>query len=356
MLAPSAIVRRTEVEMSDNAAPPPSIMPLIAGFIPARLVFLAAELGIADLIAGGTTTAEGLAQRTSMHAPSLRRMMRALCAYGVFEERTPGEFALSTMGAQLRSDVPGSLRNFARFFPDQRTWKCLDEIEHTMRTGETGMSRAFGMNSFEWLAKHPKEAAIFNAAMADVTHLAARAATAAYDFSASRVIMDVGGGNGTFLAAVLRSAPAATGILFDVPAGLGEADTILKNAGVANRCKVVAGDFFQPIPAGADLMVLKNVIHDWNDESAAAILARCRAASSAETRLVLMERLMPECMTASAEHQRAASLDMRMLAVAGGIERTEEEYRHLLKRAGFGWTKTIPLGSASAILEAVPAR
>ena len=261
------------------------------------------------------------------------------------------------MGVQLRSDVPGPLRNFARFFPDQRAWKCLEEIEHTIRTGETGMSRAFGIDSFEWLAKHPKEAAIFNAAMADVTHLVALAATAAYDFSASRVIMDVGG-TGTFLAAILRNSPAAAGILFDVPAGLREADAILRNAGVANRCKVISGDFFKSVPAGADLMVLKSVIHDWDDECALAILTQCRAAASAETRLVLVERVMPECMTASAAHQRAAALDMRMLTITGGIERTEEEYRQLLGRVGFNWTRTIALGppSEQAILEAVPAR
>jgi len=342
--------------MPDSAAPPPSIMPLITGLMPARLVYLAAELGIADLIADGTTTAEGLAQRTGTHAPSLKRVLRALCAYGVFEEGTTGEFGLSPMGEQLRSNLPGSLRNFARFFVDQRTWKCLEEIEHTIRTGETGMRRAFGMKSFEWLAEHPKEAAVFNAGMADVTHQVARAATAAYDFSASRVIMDVGGGNGTFLTAILRSAPVATGILFDLPAGVREAEATLRNAGIANRCKVIPGDFFQAVPEGADLIVLKSVIHDWDEERATAILARCRAAASAATRLVLVERVMPERMSASAAHQHAAALDMRMMTVAGGIERTEDEFRNLLAGAGFSWTRTVALAPPShqAILEAVP--
>lgn len=344
--------------MTDNAAPPPSIMPLIAGYIPARLVFLAAELGIADLIAGGTATVEGLAQHTCVHAPSLKRILRALCAYDVFEEKTPGQFGLRPMAVQLRSDVPGSLRNFARFYPDQRAWKCFEEIEHTIRTGETAMSLAFGMHGFEWLAEHPKDAAIFNAAMADITHLVARAAIGAYDFSAFQMILDVGGGNGTFLAEILRSAPAASGMLFDVPAGLREAEATLRKANVADRCKVIPGDFFQSVPAGSDLMVLKSVIHDWNDQHAAAILAQCRAAASAETRLVLVERVMPECMTASAANQRAASLDMRMLTITGGLERTEQEYRQLMERAGFNWTRTIPLGPPSdqAVLEAVPTR
>jgi hypothetical protein len=343
--------------MPENAAVPPGIMPMISGYIPSRLVFLAAELGIADLIASGKTGTEVLAQHTGMHALSLKRMLRALCAYDVFEEKTPGEFGLRPMGTQLRDDVPGSLRNFARYFPDQRSWKCLEDIENTIRTGKTAMSLAFGMNSFQWLAERPKEAAVFNAAMADITHLVAQAATGAYDFSVFGTIMDVGGGNGTFLASILRSAPAATGILFDLPAGVSEADATLRNAGVADRCKVVSGDFFRPLPNGADLMVLKSVIHDWDDENAAAILAQCRAAASAESRLVLVERLMPECMTASAANQRAASLDMRMLTITGGIERTEQEYRELMERAGFKWTRTIALGPPSdqAILEAVSA-
>jgi O-methyltransferase len=217
------------------------------------------------------------------------------------------------------------------------------------------MGLAFGMHGFEWLAEHPKEAAIFNAAMADVTHLVARAASGAYDFSGFKVIMDVGGGNGTFLASILRSAPLAEGILFDLPAGVREAGAILQEAGLADRCKVIPGDFFKSVPAGADLMVLKSVIHDWDDEHAAAILAQCRAAASAESRLILVERVLPEFMNASPANQRAASLDMRMLTITGGIERTEEEYCQLLKLAGFEWTRTIPLGSPSdqAILEAV---
>jgi hypothetical protein len=341
-----------------TAAPaPPSILPLITGFIPARLVFLAAELGIADLIASGTTTAQGLAQATGMHAPSLKRMLRALCAFGVFEQTAAGEFALSPTGNQLRSDVPGSLRSFARFFPDQRAWKCFEEIDHIIRTGETGMHHAFGMNSFEWLANHPREAAIFNAAMAEVTNLVARATTAAYDFAPCRNILDVGGGNGTFLAAILRSAPSAAGILFDLPGGLGQSDTILTNAGVADRCTVVAGDFFRSVPSGADLIVLKSVIHDWDDERATEILARCRQAASTDARVVLVERIMPECMTASAVHQRDAALDMRMLTMTGGIERTEKEYRQLLGRAGLVCTRIISLGPPSDqnIIEAAAA-
>jgi hypothetical protein len=331
-------------------------MDLISAFIPARLVYLAAELGIADLIANGLSTAEALAERTGTHAPALYRMLRALCAYGVFDEPIPGQFGLGPMGAQLRSEVSGSVRNFARFFGDQRTWKCLAELEHTMRTGETGMRRAFGSTGFEYLATHPAEASIFNAAMGEVARHAARAAIAQYDFSRFRIILDVGGGNGTFLAEILRTATLAAGILFDVPAGLTEAKETLLRADVASRCTVMPGDFFKSVPPGADLMILKNVIHNWNNEQAAAILSQCRTAASSQSRLLLIERVMPEKMTVSEANQRGATLDIRMLTVAGGLERTEDEYRNMLVAARFAWVRTIMLPAPwdQAMVEAVP--
>jgi hypothetical protein len=318
-------------------------MPLIGAFIVSRMIYLAAELGIADLIASGSDTIAALAQKTRTHAPSLFRMMRALCANGVFEEIAPGQFGLGPMGAQLQSEIPGSVRNFARFFGDQRCWKCLGELEHTLRTGETGMQRVFGITGFEYLAAHPVEAAIFNGAMADVTRNMARVAIAGYDFSRYGVILDVGGGNGAFLSEILRHVPSPKGILFDVPEGLTEAQQTLRHADVARRCTVVAGDFFESVPSGADLMILKSVIHDWDDERATAILTRCHAAASKQSRLVLMERVMPKRMTASPANQRAATLDMRMLAVAGGLERTEDEYRKMLADTGFAWERTIVL-------------
>src|SRR5262249_13033583 len=210
-------------------------MDLITAFIPARLLYLAAELGIADLIANGLSTAEALAEKTGTHAPALYRMLRALCAYGVFDEPIPGQFSLGPMGARLQSEASGSFRSFVRFFGDQRTWKCLEAFEHTVRTGETGMKRAFGSTGYEYLAAHPAEASAFNAAMADVARHVARAAIAQYDFPRFRTILDIGGGNGTFLAEILRSATSAAGILFDVPAGLTEAKETLLRAGVASR-------------------------------------------------------------------------------------------------------------------------
>ena len=344
------------VQTVSSSASTPSIMPLITAFMVSRLVYLAAELGIADLIAIGTVTAEALAEKTGTHDPALRRVLRALCAHGVFTEPVAGQFGLGPLGAQLQSNTAESVRNFARFFGDQRSWKCMAEFEQVVRTGQTGMEISFGMNSFQYLSSHPAEATVFNAAMADVTRQIARAAVKAYDFSPYRTIMDVGGGNGTFLADILRAVPAASGVVFDTPAGLAAAKETLRQAGVAGRCTVVPGDFFKSVPANADLMVLKNVIHDWDDEDATEILRRCRRAASPNTKLLLIERIMPERMVPTPANQRNASLDIRMLAITGGIERTEEGYQSLLKVSGFRAARTtmLPAPSGLGLMEAVP--
>jgi len=192
--------------------------------------------------------------------------------------------------------------------------------------------------------------------MGEVALHVARVAIAQYDFSRFRIILDVGGGNGTVLAEILRSATTAAGILFDVPAGLAEAKETLLRADVASRCAVMPGDFFKSVPPGADLLILKNVIHNWNNEQAAVILSRCRAAASSQSRLLLIERMMPEKMTVSAANQRGATLDIRMLTVAGGLERTEDEYRTMLAAARFAWVRTIMLPAPwdQAMVEAVP--
>jgi O-methyltransferase domain/Dimerisation domain len=333
----------------------PSLMPLIGIFTISRLIYVAAELGLADKMSDGPKSADVLATETGTHAQSLYRMLRALTAFGIFEETEPRKFSLTAMGAQLRSDVPGSVRNFARFFGDHRSWRCYGEIEHSIRTGETAMRRVYGISAFEHLSAHPDEASIFNEAMADVTRRVARVAAAAYDFSAFQVIMDVGGGNGTLIAELLRAAPAARGILFDLPAGVSEAQKVLSSSGVAKRCTIVPGDFFKTVPT-ADAMVLKSVIHDWDDASAISILRTCRSAASADTRLLLIERVMPERMTVSPTNQRGSVLDIRMLVLPGGRERTEQEYQALLASSGFAWTSTLMLPEPidMAVIEATP--
>jgi hypothetical protein len=345
-------------QISQGGARPASLMPLITVFTVSRLIYFAAELGLADKLAPGEKSVGALAAETGTHAPSLYRMLRALAAFGVFEEARTHKFRLTPLGEQLRSDIPGSVRNFARFFAGQRSWMCFGDVAHSIQTGETAMRHVYGVGTFDHLASHPEEADIFNQAMADATRQIGAAAAATYDFSAFGSIMDVGGGNGTLIAELLRATPDAKGAIFDLPAAAADAPKVVTEAGVAARCRILTGDFFKSVPAGFDAITLKSVIHDWDDPHAISILRSCRAAASANTRLLLIERVMPEIMTISLANQQAAILDIRMLLMPGGRGRTEQEYRELLAAAGFAWTRNIVLPDPIdfVIIEARPRR
>ena len=333
-----------------------TLMALITGFMPARVVHVAAELGLADLIAAGETSAASLARETGTHAPSLHRLLRALASLGLVDEVEPGRFALTALGAHLRRGAPGSLSNIALMFGGERSWRSWGELLHSVRTGESATRHVFGMGSFEYLAAYPPAAAIFNEAMAEITRQVAHAVAAAYDFSRFRRIVDVGGGNGTLLAAILAAAPALRGSVFDLPAGNADAPRLLAAAGLAERAEAIAGDFFRAVPQGADAYILKSVIHDWDDDESVIILTNCRKAIAGGGRLLLVERVMPERMESSPIHQRMAMLDMNMLALPGGRERTEAEYRALFQAARFALERILPLPDRGglSLIEAAP--
>jgi hypothetical protein len=342
-----------------SGAPQAHLMQLITGFMPARIVHLAAQLGLADQLADGPKDAMLLASNTATHPPSLYRLLRALASLGVVDEREPGRFALTPLGTQLRTGAPGSLRNSALLYGGERTWQCWGDLHHSIQTGETAMRHLYGEGSFEYLSAHPQGAAIFNKAMAEATGEVARAVAAIYDFAKFRQIVDVGGGSGTLVAAVLASAPLLRGIVFDLPAGVTEAPRQLADAGCADRCEVVEGNFFQSVPSGADAYILKSIIHDWDDDRSAAILRNCRTAMSATSRLLLVERVMPIQMQAEYSHRRMAMMDMHMLGLLGGRERTEAEYRTLLDASGFTLSCILPLSAVAecidtSIIEATP--
>jgi hypothetical protein len=332
-----------------RAAPPATLMPLIKGFMASRMLYVAAELAIADRMSQGPKSSDELAAETGVHASSLHTMMRALASFGVFEETDKGGFALTALGRQLCAEAPGSLRNIVLMFGSPRAWRCTGEMAGSIRTGEPMMRLIFGMSGFEYLATHPDEARIFNEAMAEITRHVARAVTAAYDFSKSKVIADIGGGNGTLVSAILAAFPHCRGVVFDLPAGVAEAPTLLAAAGLADRCEVVAGDFFQSVPVGADMYILKSVIHNWDDERSTAILKNCPRALGSEGELLLIERVLPAKMSDSPVNRAAAVLDMRMLTMAGGRERTESEYAALLAASGFSRPRILPLPQAAGI-------
>lgn len=334
---------------------PVSLMPLITGYMPSRVVHVSAQLGIADLLADGPKTADTLAWETSTHAASLRRLLRALASIGLVEEIEPSRFSLTATGAQLRSNVPGSMRNLALMFGGERAWRSWGELLHSVRTGESATRHVFGVGSFEYLAANPEQAVIFNEAMAELTRQVTQALISNYDFSRFRKLVDVGGGNGAMIAALVGATPDLHGVVFDLPSGSAEASRKLADAHVEARCEVVTGDFFREVPKGADAYILKSVIHDWNDDESLAILKNCRIAMHEKSTLLLVERIMPEVMERSLNQQRMAMIDINMLAMPGGQERSEAEYRALLANAGFVLTQVKPLpGLDFSLIEAVP--
>jgi hypothetical protein len=331
-----------------SGAQPSTLTPLITGFMSARVVHVAAQLGLADRLADGPKNAEVLASETEAHAPSLHRLLRALASLGLVDEKESGRFALTPLGEQLRTGVPGSQRNLALMIGGERAWRCWGELLHCVRTGESAMHHLYGMGDFELLATLPEEAAIFNEAMAEITREVARAVVATYDFAPFREIVDVGGGNGTLIATILASAPSLRGAVFDLPTGNADALRQLAAAGVVERCQVIAGDFFQSVPSGADAYILKNIIHDWDDDRSVAILRNCRNAMAAAGKLLLVERIMPTRMEAVPSHQRMAIVDMNMMVMPGGRERTESDYRTLLAASGFTLSRILQLKAVSA--------
>ena len=340
--------------MSGRKPPQLTLMPLITGYMPSRVVHVAVQIGIADLLADGPNSVEALAERTQTHAPSLRRILRALASMGLLEEIEMNRFSLTAVGEQLRSNVPGSIRNLTLMFGGERAWRSWGELLHSVKTGESGTRHVYGVGSFEYLAANPEQAVIFNEAMAEITRHIALAVISAYDFSKFRTIVDVGGGNGAMIAAIATSAPNIRGMVFDLPRGGAEAFQKLADAGITDRCEVAAGDFFRSVPEGADAYILKNIIHDWDDDASVAIFKNCREAMHQTSKLLLVERVMPERMEASPTNQRMAMLDMNMLAMPGGQERTESEYRGLLDKADLSLAQILALpGTDLGLMEVI---
>jgi len=322
---------------------------LLNGYRPAALVYVAARLGLADLLAGGPRSSAELARSLRAHAPSLNRILRGLVAIGICSEERDGRFALTPLGAWLQSDRQGSLRGLAMLCGEERmgAWGGL---VHTATTGETAFNHVFGMSQWEHRRQHPELNEYFNEGLTRGTARTTRAVLAAYDFSSFATVADVGGGHGAFLAAILQAHPSITGVLFDQPHVVAGAGPYLEAAGVGERCRVVAGSFFDRIPEGADAHVLKSVIHDWDDEHSLAILRNCHKALKGRGTLLLVERIMPVRVKDNPETIMA---DVHMLALTGGRERTEAEYRALFARAGFTLTRVIPTRSAFRLIEGV---
>jgi hypothetical protein len=316
---------------------------LIGGYRISQAVYVATALGIPDLLAEGPREIGELARASGAHAASLRRVLRALAGVGVLEKVGPDRFALAPLGAALRKGVAGSVRSSVLFLLNESHWRPWGHMLHSVRTGETAFDHVHGVGLFDYLAKHPEVSDLFNQGMAGNSPAHARLVARSYDFSGLSSVIDVGGARGRLIATILTEHKHLRGILFDQPHVIESARETLDEAGVADRCELAGGSFFEAVPAGGDAYVLRNIIHDWQDDQAIAVLKTCRRAMADGARLVLVERQVADD---PRETLWALHADLEMLVNVGGRERTTEEYADLLARSGFRLSRTISLGRA----------
>ncbi len=336
--------------ITDDFPPQLVLQQLIEGFKITQCIYVAAKLGIADLLKDGPSSSEELAQATATHAPSLYRILRLLTAVGLLTEGDAQHFALTPLGAYLQTGVPGSMRNMVLFFGEKANWHVWGALLHSVETGEPAYQHVFGLTGWEYRAQHPETAALFNNFMTELTASVAQAIAIAYDFSATRTLVDVGGGHGQMLASILQTHPTLHGMLFDLPYVVKGAPHLLEAAGVSGRCEVMGGDAFTAVPADYDTYLLSQVIHDFDDERAIAILSRCQQAMKPQGKVLLLERVI---LSGRTPELLVLEMDVHMLIAPGGRERTEAEYRALLNAAGFELTKLIPVLTPYYIIEAV---
>jgi len=316
----------------------------------ARAVYAAAELGIADLLAEGPRNVEEIARKTGTHLRSLCRLMRALASCGIVEEIRPGLFATTTLGAALRDSAPGAARATILTIAGSWQWKAWDQFLHALRTGQSGVRAAFGRDLFEFLADEPVHSGRFNDAMVGMHGAVASAVVAAYDFSRFQSIIDVGGGKGALLAGILKANPQMTGVLFDLPETEKHARDYIVEQGLGERCAFQVGDFFDRLPPGHDAYVLAHVLHDWGDDDAIAILRKCREALPAGGRLLIVEAVLPDGNTP----HHGKLMDLLMLTVTGGVERSQDEFDQILTKSGFTLARVYPTTTHQSLIEALP--
>jgi hypothetical protein len=352
---PAKVVRAVEIarhwvdRLHRSMAPAPAvIMDMILGAWVAQAVTAAADLRIADALSTRPMTADELASEVGADADALRRLLRALISRGVFRQRADGRYAMTALAEPLRSDAEVSMAAEARFVGSRQHREHWSHLTDAIRTGRSVIPDLRGKPLFEYFAEEPELADIFDQAMTSVSELAIGPVIAAYDFRAHHTVVDVGGGRGRLLAAILTATPGVAGVLYDLPQVVADAPELLREHDVEGRVRVNSGSFFDDVPAGGDAYVLKNVIHDWPDDDAVRILRNVRAAGGVGTTIVLVEFVIPR-------HNReflGKWADLEMLLCADARERTAAEYAKLLDRAGFTMNRVIETASPFSLVEA----
>jgi SAM-dependent methyltransferase len=320
------------------------------GLVAQRALYAAAKLGVADALATGERSSTEVAHDVGGEPASTYRLMRTLASIGILTETAQQRFSLTATGALLKTDHPQSMRQWIVFSGEPFYLAAWAEIVHSIRTGRPAWDKVHDAPFFDYLAAHPEAGLTFDAAMTSLSHDEAEAVADAYDLSQFRNVVDVGGGQGTLLATLLRRHHRMKGVLFEQPQVLEQARQSLAAAGLLDRCTLASGDFFKEVPAGGDAYILKYIVHDWDDEHAAAILTSCRRAIRPDGKLLLVETVVP----GPDEAHFAKLQDLEMLVLFASRERTEKEYAELLRKAGFKLERVVPTSQPLSVVEAQP--
>ncbi len=331
---------------SNKLSPQAQLMKFIVGKWISKPIYVAAELGIADMLAEGPKSIEELPRESHSHAPTLYRMMRALASMGIFSERENKQFELTPMAEYLKT---GAMRSIALLFNSDWSDKAWGYFLDSVKTGDIAFEKAHGMSVSDWLKENPHAAQVFNEANAIKAISSHRAIVDAYDFSGIKKLTDVGGGLGVLMIEILTANPQMEGILADVPSVVQETKKIIQARGLADRCEAVECDFFKNIQPGSDAYLLSNILHDWSDQQCQIILKNCHRAMKTGSKLLVVEMIIPP----GNEPSVAKLLDLEMLVTTGGRERTEAEFKNLFKTSGFELFTMIPTKDNVCIMEVI---
>ena len=339
--------------MPDHVPPAPpapgaALLHLIHGYGVTQLIYVAAKLSLADRLSLQPQTSRELAAVVRVDPAALHRVLRGLAHSGVFAELADGRFTLTPLGERLQSHHPGSLRGLA-IIHGELFYPAWGQLLHRVQTGETGFDRVFQTDFFTYLAQHPEAENIFNDFITRIAGQNSTALLAVYDFAAAHQVVDIGGGQGTLLGPILEAHPHLRGIVLDKPSVIEGTTLFLDVAGLADRCAAVAGDFLQAVPAGGDLYILAQILHDWDDARAELILTNCRQSMADTGTLLIIERLLPEHIT---QPSPPVEFDLNLLAIVPGRERTATDYRGMLAATGFQLRRVLPLPTGMFLLEA----
>ncbi|WP_339381967.1 methyltransferase [Calothrix sp. FACHB-1219] len=327
------------------------LLQLLFGTWIAQGIYVAASLGIADLLKDGSKSIDELAQLTNTHPKNLYRVLRALASVNIFTEVAPRQFSLTTMAKYLQSDFSNSLRSLAMMLGDEWHWRCWGDILNIVQSGQPGLAHLYNVDdTFKYFEQNPASGKLFNDAMTNFSKNVHTAVIDAYDFSHISKIVDVGGGYGTLITSILAANSQTNGILFDLPNVADSAKKLIKQHEVSKRCEVISGNFFHSVPSGGDAYILSYIIHDWDDDRCIQILRNIRQSIAADGKLLLVEGVVPD---GNKPHlSKLMDLEM-MIFYPSGQERTEDEYSQLYKAAGFRLNRIIPTAAPVSIIEGV---